>query len=377
MRILVFGGSFDPPHLGHAALLSAAAGRIRPDRILIVPAYQAPHKAGTAAPPGDRVRMIRLGLLPSLPPRLRRSVRLDLREVRSGRRVYTVETLRGLRSAHPGAELHFVLGSDWASSFGSWKDTRSLKALCRWWTCRRPGGRSKIPPFIRVLPDAMPDVSSTVVRAALALSEDVSRWIAPPMKRYIQRKGLYGTKLLRSLKRALSQPRFAHTMAVARLAESLAARWGEHPGRARLAGLLHDIGRSVPLAGMAAYARSRRLKVPLLREIARRSPLLLHATISADLARRLHGVRDSGVLAAIRNHTLGSPGMSRLERVLYVADSASEDRSYAGAAALRRLAFEDLEGAFREAVYQKLRHALSRKAWLHPQSIALWNSLQR
>ena len=68
--------------------------------------------------------------------------------------------------------------------------------------------------------------------------------------------------------------------------------------------------------------------------------------------------------------------MSRLERVLYVADSSSEDRAYSGAAALRRLAFEDLDRAFREAVYQKLRHALSRKAWLHPQSVSLWNSLQ-
>ena len=86
MKVLLFGGSFDPPHLGHAALLKAAAQRVRPERILIIPAFQAPLKSVRAAPAADRARMAQLGLLAALPSRLRRAAEVDPRELRGRRR---------------------------------------------------------------------------------------------------------------------------------------------------------------------------------------------------------------------------------------------------------------------------------------------------
>jgi len=376
VRLLVFGGSFDPPHRGHAALLASAARHISPDLILIIPAYQAPLKSLPGASAEERLAMVRLGLLPSLPPPWRRRTRIETLEVRSRRRVYTVDTLRRLVALHPKAELHFALGSDEAAAFDSWKDQRQLKALCFWWVAPRPGTRGRPPAFFKRLSGPMPEISSTRLRRAIALGEEVSAWVGTAVASYIERRGLYGRALLRELRTLLPPERLRHTLAVARLAERLAERWGLDPQKARWAGLLHDLGRSIPVGRMAKEARQRRLSVPGSKAIARHQPLLFHAYLSADLARRRSGLRDPQILAAIRDHTLGRSGMGPLGRLLYVADACSEDRAYPGAASLRRLAFQDLTEAFRACVRAKTQHAFSLGSWIHPLTISLWNSLQ-
>jgi predicted HD superfamily hydrolase involved in NAD metabolism len=126
---------------------------------------------------------------------------------------------------------------------------------------------------------------------------------------------------------------------------------------------------------MAEYARKRRLKVPERDLTAALEPMLLHAHISEDLARREFGVEDEAVLSAIRKHTLGDLKMSALDKLVYVADACSADRTHPGAAETRALAFDDLDGAFERCLADKLEHALKRRAWLHPLTIALWNSL--
>ena len=376
MRVLLFGGSFDPPHLGHAALLRAAAERVKPDRILILPAFQAPLKTGPTAPAADRLRMLRIGLLPSLPRRWRRRARIDDRELRSRRRVYTVQSLAALRAEHPDWELHFAVGSDGAAAWRRWRAPVRLPALCRWWTARRPGTEGRrIPAHFSFIRRPMPDVSSTDLRADLAAGLDCSRWLHPRVASLIARRGLYGTGLSADLESGLGPGRFAHTLAVRRLAEALARRWGEDPRRASLAALLHDCGRLVKKKHLARYALDHRLRVPLLATVARRQPGLLHAYVGEDLAERRFGCRDRAVLRAVRNHTLGSPSMPRLERILYVADAVSEDRTHPQAAPLRRLAFRDLEAAFAASLAAKLSHAVGRGAWLHPLSVSLWNRL--
>lgn len=320
--------------------------------------------------------MIRLGLLAGLPRPLRPRVRIDTSEMSSGRRVYTVETLSRLRRLHAGSSIHFAVGSDSAASFGAWRRPEKLRSLCAWWTARRPGEQGAIPSFFRLLRDPMPDVSSTELRLLLALGEPLDGLAAKAVEAYIRRRGLYGTQRLEALRRSLAPERFAHTLAVAALAASLARRWGLDSTAALAAGLLHDVGRSVPVPRMPGYARRRRLAVPALSGILRHNPLLLHAYISADLARARFAVRDPAVLGAIRSHTLGSLQMTPLDRLLYVADAASADRGHPEAALIRAQAFSDMDAAFRAAVQNKIRHALASGSWLHPLTVSLWNSLQ-
>jgi len=374
MRVLVFGGSFDPPHRGHAALLSAAAEAIRPDRILVVPSWQAPLKGAPSAPAEERAALVRLGVLARLPARWRRVARLDLSEVRARRRVYTVETLARLKALDPGGELHFVVGSDAAASFARWKDPARLKALAAWWCGARPraGGA---PAGFRRVPGRFPDLSSTQLRAALALGQDCADALFPDVLARVEARGLYGRAALARLRATLKPGRYEHTLNVASLADALARRHGADADKARLAGLLHDCGRRFPPPLLARYARARRLAVPRRRDTAALAPMLLHAHVSEDLARREFGVADPEILSAIRKHTLGARSMSLLDRVVYVADACSADRVHPGAARTRALAFSDLDAAFRRCLTDKLAHALARGAWLHPTTIELWNSL--
>lgn len=377
MRILVFGGSFDPPHKGHSALLNAAARQLKPDRILIVPAYQAPLKGKPGASAGERLRMVRLGLQPSLPAKWRRRARLDLSEHRSLRKIYTVDTLARLKRLHPKAELHFVVGSDSAAGFPLWKNPEELKTLARWWTAIRPGADKRTPEFFGKIKGRMPGISSSELRRRLAFGQSVKGLVALPVESEIKRRVLYGAKLSSFLRSSLKPGRFEHTLCVAELAESLAKRWGLDPDRARLAGLLHDLGRSVPVGKMPAYARRRRLKVPALSGIIKNHPILLHAYISEDLARRRFGIKDEEILAAVRRHTLGDASMSRLDRLLFVADACSADRRFPGVERLRRSAFKDLDRAFAAVVRNKLDYVRGSDQWVHPMAMRLWNSLKK
>lgn len=373
MKTLVFGGTFDPPHVGHAKLLRAAAEHIRPDSILVVPAFQAPLKEAPGAPAADRGRMAQLGLLESLPVPWRRRCRLDFSELRSGRKVYTIETVRRLKKNV--GELHFAVGSDAAACWNRWKSARELEALCRWWTAARPGAWGRIPAHFGRLPGAMPDISSTQLRRDLAEGRDVSRFLSPAVMAYIHRNGLYGLGLLKNLQSSLKSSRYEHSLNVARLGAALARRWNEDERHARLAGLLHDCGRTLSIRQMPGYVLKHSLKVPARRETIARHPLLLHAYISEDLARRRFAVADRAVLSAVRKHTLADRFMSRLDRIVYVADACSEDRGYAEAPALRKLAFHDMEEAFAACLRLKLEHALDRDYWIHPLTVTVWNNL--
>ncbi len=376
MRTLVFGGSFDPPHRGHAALLAAAAARVRPDRILVVPAFHAPLKAyGPSGSADARVALVRIGLIAALPPRWRRAARVELSEVRGRRPAFTVDTLARLRARDPRGELHFVCGQDAAASFPRWKHPARLRSLATWWYGARPGAAGRPPGFFRRLPGRFPDASSTELRGALALGQNCSDLLFPQVAARIAKEGLYGTGLLARLRATLKPPRYEHALNVAALAEALARRHGADAGKARLAALLHDAGRRFPSSMMAKYVRRRRLKVPYAAPTAALAPLLLHAHISEDLARREFGVDDPQVLSAVRKHTLGDPVMSLLDKTLYVADACSADRRYPGVAETRALAFRNLDAALELCLAEKLSHALARRAWLHPLTIELWNSL--
>ncbi len=375
MRILIFGGSFDPPHKGHAKLLARAARRVGPSSILILPAHQAPLKGLPCAPAADRVKMIRIGLMDALPSRKRSVCRIDLHEIRSGRRVFTVESLRRIKRRHPRARLHFAVGSDSAASFDDWKRPGELKRLAAWWTAARPRGRRRIPPHFRRIKGRFPDVSSTEIREALAFGETPGE-LSPGVLAHIRRRGLYGLALAEKVRSRLGRKRFAHTTQVARQALRLARRHGLDAQRALTAALLHDLGRSVPVGAMGGYAARRGIKVPALARTAREHPLLLHSYISADMARRFFKIKDRRILNAIRRHTLGAPGMSPLDRLIYVADATSDDRSYPGLARLRRLAERDLDRAFRLAVSRTLAYVRRSKSWVHPLTAALWRQIR-
>ena len=115
MKVLLYGGTFDPPHNGHMNNLRAALELVQPDRAIVMPAGIPPHKAASTTPGEIRLAMCRC--FTSLSP----AVEVSDWEIRQGGRSYTVHTLEMLQDRFPGAALYLSVGSDMLLSFTTWR----------------------------------------------------------------------------------------------------------------------------------------------------------------------------------------------------------------------------------------------------------------
>ena len=173
-------------------------------------------------------------------------------------------------------------------------------------------------------------------------------------------------KIEYKLKKELDAQRFAHTLGVESCAREMARRFGEDEEKAALAGLLHDCAKCMTLSQMQKAAKDVPVD-PMMRE----SKALLHALAGRCVARNVYGVQDEEVLGAIRWHTTGHAGMTRLEKIVYLADMIEPGRkSYPGLEALRVLCRQDLELAMHQALRMSRDHVREQDRPLHPDTLA-------
>lgn len=170
----------------------------------------------------------------------------------------------------------------------------------------------------------------------------------------------------------LSPERYAHSLGVAEAAVELAQRYDANTDKARIAGLLHDCGKSP--------SRNILLKRVLefgivMDEIEQVESHLLHGPVSAELARREFGIEDEEILAAIRYHTTGRVPMSLLEKIVFLADYVEPERSFPGVDELRTIAEQDLDCALVHAMDMTLTRVIRRGLMVHPRTIAARNWL--
>ncbi len=192
LRLAVFGGSFNPPHVAHLAVAEAAAEAAGLDRVLWMPAATPPHKqdAPGLVPAEHRLAMTQLATDGN--PRFAVS---DL-EVQRGGTSYTVDTLRALRAAHPEADLVLLLGGDSLADFATWRDPAGILALARLVVYRRPGDRLEaVPPstlerttFVEA---PLLDLSGTALRARLTAGQTVRYLVPDAVLAYVEAHGLY------------------------------------------------------------------------------------------------------------------------------------------------------------------------------------------
>lgn len=150
-------------------------------------------------------------------------------------------------------------------------------------------------------------------------------------------------KIRKKLEKSLDAKRFEHTLGVSYTAAVLAMCYGEDTDKAQLAGLLHDCAKCLDNEKKIAICNKHHIPIT---EAEKANPFLLHAKAGAYLAKKEFHVKDEEILHAILYHNTGRPGMSLLEKIIYVADYIEPGRDRApNLSVIRKRAFEDLDQA--------------------------------
>ncbi len=151
------------------------------------------------------------------------------------------------------------------------------------------------------------------------------------------------------------------------MAENLARAHGADARKARLAGMLHDLARLYSAERLVRECERRRISFG---DFEREHPVVLHAPLSAALAREEFGVNDAEILSAIAKHTLGDGTMSPLDCVVYLADSLEPGRDFPERPELSRLAVRDLPAAMHATIASSLKYLKGRQLPIAPQTAA-------
>ena len=191
MRIGIFGGTFDPPHVGHLLLAADARDALDLNRLIFVPAASQPLKvdAPAVATARDRLEMVRLVVADDA------NYQVDEAEIDRKGLSYTVDTLELLSTRYPGAQLFLLLGQDALQTFGKWKNPERIRQLATLAVMQRSdqkGSRADTTAKGMVtVSTRRVDVSSTEIRQRLRTGKSIKGFVPESVERFIEARGLY------------------------------------------------------------------------------------------------------------------------------------------------------------------------------------------
>ena len=378
-RIGIFGGSFDPPHIGHIQAAQQAMDALRLDCLLLIPTAHAPHKTASQVEGIHRLEMLRLACQGN------EKLQVSDLEITRGGVSFTYETVAAVAEQHPGAEIFLLMGSDMFLSFHTWKNPEKILEKVTVAVLYRGDRdeRTKVEARkvemdaagcrVELVANPVTEISSTQIRRLLAF-QAADEFLPSGVGDYIRRSGLYDgnadwknlpMEQLEQVVISLVKPsRVAHILGCRDTAVALAKRWGVDETDAARAGLLHDITKALDgplqLTLCRSYGR-------VLDDFSRRYPKTLHALTGSLVAQRIFGENEA-VVSAIECHTTGKAAMNMLEKIIYVADYMEPNRDFPGVEELRRLAFSDMDAALRCGLHMTLEHLARQGAEVSPAS---------
>lgn len=189
LRIGLFGGSFDPVHLGHLLVAQAAREELGLDRLFFIPATRSPYKPEhTPAPASERLRLLRLALAGQA------WCEIDDQEIKRGGMSYTIDTVRDYVGRYPGSKLFQLIGADHVGKLGGWREADRLAELVEFVIVPRPGeaGAGVPEPFrARTLAGFPLGVSSSQIRARIKAGRPIDHLVPPAVAEAIVNNRLY------------------------------------------------------------------------------------------------------------------------------------------------------------------------------------------
>ena len=381
-RIGIYGGTFNPPHMGHMLGAQQAARVLKLQKLLLIPDRIAPHKRlpENSASPEHRLQMLRLAaaMLPA--------AEVSDIELRRQGTSYTYLTVLELARQYPHDELVLIMGTDMFLTLEQWKNAdvilshASIAVLYR-------GDRGEIAAIeekkvqleqqgarVTVIENDVTQISSTQLRRLLVF-RCAGTFLPDGVEAYIRENGLFGTntdyrnlsvdKLEETVVSLLKPDRVAHVLGCRDMAVEMARHWGANETDAARAGLLHDITKA--LDGPMQLTLCREYGT-ILRDFSQKHPKTLHALTGSLVARRIFGENEA-VVNAVRHHTTGKADMNLLEKIIYVADYVEPNRTLPYVRQLRQLAFTDLDAAVKMGLEKTLEHLTEQGAQVSPESM--------
>ncbi len=380
-RLGILGGTFNPVHIGHVQLAQEMIAAAELDLLVLMPTGQPPHKqAPYLAPAEDRLEMCRLAVR-GIP-----DCYVSDMEIRRGGKSYTVETLREIKRFAPGVKIFLITGADMFLTIGGWYKAKEILSLCV--PCAAPRDLATVEVLREyasyigvqesvVVPFVPAPVSSTKVREAVRQGKKLDGMVPQEVGTYIlshqlyrEAKKLTEAQLIEIVKEKVSPARFQHTMCVKHAAEELARKYGGDVQRAAAAGILHDIMKD---AGPSVQLQTLEESDIILSAVERIEPKLWHAMAGSVYIREELKIQDEEIINAVRYHTTGRAGMTLMDKILYVADFISDDRSFDGVEKLRKIAREDLNRAVFEGLQFSIQDLAQRERFIHPDTTAGYN----
>ena len=389
-RIGIYGGTFNPPHIGHMEAARQAAELLRLDKLLLIPDRIAPHKQipDGSASPEQRLQMLQIAVAGEA------KLQVSDMELRREGPSYTYQTVLQMKEQHPKDELIFIMGTDMFLSFDSWKnpdiilDNASLAVLYRGEKGEAESVAQKKQQMesagrqIYLVKNQVLPISSTDLRRMLVF-ECARSYLPTGVYDYIRDNELYGCSAdrrklsMKDLEKVvcglLKPSRINHVLGCRDTAVELAGRWGADENDAARAALLHDVTKALPPQLQLTLCEEYGI---ILDTFSRKNPKTLHALTGSLVADRIFGENET-VVNAIRHHTTGKADMNLLEKIIYVADYMEPNRYFPGVEKLRSLAFLNIDEALKLGLEMTLALLKEQGREISPESQEALNWLIR
>ena len=380
-RIGIYGGTFNPPHVGHLQAAKQAITALNLNHLLVIPDRIAPHKEIPQGSPTPKQRLEMLRLAAADCPQMEV---LDIELNREGVS-YTYQTIQQLRPVYPDAELVLLMGTDMFLSFHTWRhpeiilENASLGVFYRGEKGEeaaieaQKAAMEAMGATVYLVKNPVINISSTQMRRLLAF-RCAGELLPEGVLDYIRENRLYDTRapwknlpmeqLEQVVIRLLNPNRVKHVLGCRDTAVKLAEHWGADVTDAARAGILHDITKAIDgplqLTLCDAYGK-------LLSDFSKRYPKTLHALTGSLVAERIFG-ENKAIVDAIESHTTGKANMNTLEKIIYLADYIEPNRTIPGVEELRRLSYTDLDAAMKLGLEMTLEHLNRQGAEVSPES---------
>ncbi len=333
MKIGIFGGTFNPIHIGHLKIAKNIHDQMNLDLILMVPTYKTP---GTKFDPERINPLHRYNMVEAAVKETKWTwLKVSDIEIRSHQLSYTYLTIEKLHKKYPKDDLFFIMGDDQFKTFSTWRNPDLIRELVDLIVYKRGSGLKKIPhqKGVHLLGKTVYDISSTQILTNL-------EWNKIPLatRKYIAENRLYLKTLAFKL---LKEDRFQHTMAVAINAKRLAKlnKYNDVQ-KAYDVGLAHDL--------FKLYSNKYLLDFYNRHTSGEKAPPIqaIHGYCAALWLEQEYGLKDREFLNAVKRHTIPTVDVSLLDKIIYVADKTSMDRKGDDIFVLRKLAYSNLQLTF-------------------------------